>query len=135
MNARTLPWALFVAGLIGASLLWFFNPQAKPPQPKATPGAVQIDDRRGVDLLSAAALLVWTGVLSWLLGVLGFGPAVFVFLLGGFWLLGERRIATAGLTALLTAVLLTLILRYGLTLYLPAGSLWTAVQSGAVTHV
>jgi len=135
MNARTLPWVLFTGGVVGALLLWLLNPAPRTEaetaiKPKS--GAIM---ERGSNLLVAGMLLLWTVVFSWLLGILGFGPAVGLFLLGGFWLLGERRVRIALLTALVTALLLTLILQLGFGLYLPSGTLWAASTFSGISNV
>jgi len=135
MNARTLPWVLFVCGIFGAVVLWWQSPKTVASRQGSLEDPQQDPDNRRANLLSAAALLLWTAVFSWLLGLLGFGLAVGVFLMGGFWLLGERRLRSAGLTAIITAILLTLILRFGLGLYLPAGALWALSASGGAAGV
>lgn len=133
MNARSMPWALTFAGVV-LSLALFMVGGAGPAA--LTQVATEQDSPRGDQLKhisTAIALLIWTAFYANLLDWLGFFAATTLFLLGGFGLLGERRVTVLFAVALTTAALMYLLLRFGLGLYLPDGLLWLQI-SGAV-HV
>ena len=127
MSARTMPWVLFVASLLGSIGLWVLNSPQSVPQKKSSP---QNRDRRSLgsyrltDLLTAGLLLILTMLLGPLLTLIGFPVSVVLFLLGGFFILGERRLLVALILAFGCGAFLWLVLSMGLDLYLPRGTLW-----------
>ena len=118
MNARTLPWLLCGAGVLLSLLLIVFGGR---PAATAHSGVSVIRMR---DAMVALVLLGWTACYAWLLQVLGFWGATALFLLVGFEVLGYRRPGRALVIALAAASGLWALLRFGLGLYLPAGTLW-----------
>ncbi len=125
MNARTMPWALALVGIV-LSLALFAG---------GGPGCWNASSEEGrqsttvayqsVNVLAAVALLGWTALFANLLDWLGFFAATIAFLSGGFYLLGERRPAVLAGVTLATALVLYAVLRLGLGLYLPEGTLWS----------
>ena len=118
MNARSLPWFLAGTGVLLSMLLLIVDMLQPQHSGESTPA------RSVRDTLSAAALLLWTFCFAFLLGVAGFWLAVSLFLFGGFLLLGERRVWFAALVAAGSGTVLYLLLKFGLDLYLPVGTLW-----------
>ncbi len=124
MNARSMPWALAAVGVILSLALFVAGGDTPPEQHQEQD--IQSDAKRYqfANILTAIALLVWTALYATLLGWLGFFAATAAFLLGGFFLLGERRPTILIGVAFAAALLLYGLLRFGFGLYLPAGSLW-----------
>lgn len=128
MNARSMPWALAAVGAVLSLALFVAGgdtPQEQH-QDQHLEQDIQSDSKRHqpANILTAVALLVWTALYATLLGWLGFFTATAGFLLGGFFLLGERRPTILIGVAFGAALLLFGLLRFGFGLYLPQGSLW-----------
>lgn len=125
MNARSFPWVLSCVGVLLSIALFVTGGESSP-----SSVAKGVTGFRARDVVSALLLLCWTALYAWFLGWLGFLLATALFLAGGFALLGERRALLIAGTALVAAGALFMVLRYGLGLYLPAGSLWSLLLSG-----
>ena len=85
-NARTMPFAL---GIIGAilSFLILVIPSAEPSEKTSLTAAF-----RGLDWPRVGLLVVMMVFYGITLRLLGFVISSALFLMGGFWILGERRI-------------------------------------------
>lgn len=119
-HARTLPNALaLICGALSLALL-------------VTASRQQRDRLRltGYDFwlvgLLLALILAFALALPWL----GFVPATVLFLIGGYWLLGERRIKTLLLASVPFAVGLWFVLAQLLEIYLAPGRLFTPLFGG-----
>ncbi|MDP6969352.1 MAG: tripartite tricarboxylate transporter TctB family protein [Gammaproteobacteria bacterium] len=116
-NAQTLPIALaWAGGLISLVMLATAGRSAEP-----KPTLVNLDFM----LVGKLMVLVWlfAQALSWI----GFLAATILFLLVGYWLLGERRIRTLLLASIPFAVGFWLLLAKVLDIYLAPGKLWQLV--------
>ncbi len=122
MNARSMPWVLAGAGVLLSIALFVFG--GKP----ESRGDAAVASANPHHVLTALLLFGWTGLYGALLEWVGFFLATLMFLIGGFLLLGERRGRVIAGTALVAAGVLFLVLRFGLGLYLPQGSLWVLVS-------
>lgn len=112
-SARTLPYALAVMGALCSAFLILFGKDD-------TSGEL---DLASLDIrLSTSLLLLMVGyglALEWL----GFLIATILFLMIGFWLLGERRLKTIVLVAVPFTVGFWLLLTKALDIYLAPGQI------------
>lgn len=120
-TARTLPYLLTAAGIIMSLLLIVMSPASTCNEPTCTQqdnGQNRLDWR----LLSAFIVLMTAyGLgLTWL----GFVLATSLFLLGGFWLLGERRKAVLFGASFPFVTVFWLLLTKVLDIYLEPGYLF-----------
>ncbi len=116
-NAQTLPRALgWVGVLLGVCML--VNAQ------RDNSGQLSFSGME-VKLVLQLMLLVWlfAQALSWL----GFLTSTVVFLVVGYWLLGERRPRVLLLASVPFAVAFWFLLSQVLTIYLAPGKLWQIV--------
>lgn len=119
-NAQTIPSALAVLGVIFSLALLVtsrFDPADR----------VQLS---GYDFLLVAKLLVLIVLFSLALKWIGFFVSTTLFLIGGYWLLGERRIKMLILASLPFALGIWLILAKMLDIYLAPGTLFTSLLGG-----
>ncbi|WP_027855937.1 tripartite tricarboxylate transporter TctB family protein [Marinobacterium jannaschii] len=122
-NARSLPTALAALGglfsfllLIGSSL-----------SPVRREQGVQL---KGYDFALVAKLLVLIVLFGLALKWIGFLLSTFLFLIGGYWLLGERRPKTLLLASLPFALVIWFVLAQLLDIYLAPGALFTLLSVG-----
>jgi len=124
MNARSMPILLCGAGVLLSLALIVAGGTTRRNAPDS--GADTPPRFLAVDVFTVGLLLLGTVAYAYLLQWVGFWLATFAFLASGFLLLGERRLLLLLVIALLIATLLWVLLRFGLGLYLPSGSLWGA---------
>jgi len=119
-TARTLPYLLTAAGIVMSLLLIVMSPAAP-----CNESACENESRLDWRLLSAFVLLMAAyGLgLTWL----GFVLATSLFLLGGFWLLGERRKAVLLGASFPFVTLFWLLLTKVLDIYLEPGYLFLSL--------
>jgi len=122
-HARSLPTALAALGglfsfllLIGSSL-----------NPSRREQGVRL---KGYDFALVAKLLLLIVLFGIALKWIGFLLSTFLFLIGGYWLLGERRPKTLLLASLPFAVVIWFILAQLLDIYLAPGALFTMLSVG-----
>lgn len=84
----------------------------------------------GYDFALVAKLLVLMVCFALALKWVGFLLATVLFLIGGYWLLGERRIKTLLLASVPFSVTIWLILTQLLDIYLAPGALFTLISGG-----
>ncbi|WP_028294007.1 tripartite tricarboxylate transporter TctB family protein [Oceanobacter kriegii] len=119
-HARTLPDALAALGVV-LSLVMLVTAERKPEGKLVLAG---YDFGLVAKLLGA--VLVFALALEWL----GFLLATIVFLVSGFWLLGERRIKTLFLGSVPFAFFIWFSLSQLLDIYLAPGKLFASVMGG-----
>ncbi|WP_370278680.1 tripartite tricarboxylate transporter TctB family protein [Pontibacterium sp.] len=85
---------------------------------------------RGYDFSLVAKLLVLVVIFALALEWIGFLLATIVFLIGGYWLLGERRIKTLLVASVPFAVGIWAILTQLLDIYLAPGALFNQIFGG-----
>ena len=85
---------------------------------------------RGYDFSLVAKLLVLVVIFALALEWIGFLLATIVFLIGGYWLLGERRIKTLLVASVPFAVGIWVILTQLLDIYLAPGALFNQIFGG-----
>jgi len=121
-TARTLPYLLTTAGIIMSLLLIVMSPAKSPTEQNCNTGSGSSLDWR---LLTAfVVLMVAYGVgLTWL----GFVLATSLFLLAGFWLLGERRKAVLLGASFPFVTVFWLLLTKVLDIYLEPGYLFLSL--------
>lgn len=115
---RTMPYALAVMGAL-LSFLILVLPTVDPKGKKSLP-----EETRGFDwataVLLTALMLIYGLAMKWL----GFILASIVFLLIGFWILGERRVKLMLLTAIPLVCLLWAIMSLLLGVYIAPGEIF-----------
>ncbi|HEY7864891.1 MAG TPA: tripartite tricarboxylate transporter TctB family protein [Psychromonas sp.] len=115
-TARTLPWMLTAAGIISSLLLIVMA------QPDEKSGAVLDFDWKL--LITFILLMTAYGFgLSWI----GFVLATSLFLLAGFWVLGERRKSVLFGASFPFVIAFWLLLTKGLDIYLEPGYLFLSL--------
>lgn len=85
---------------------------------------------RGYDFSLVAKLLVLVVIFALALEWIGFLLATIVFLIGGYWLLGERRVKTLLVASVPFAVGIWAILTHLLDIYLAPGALFNQIFGG-----
>ena len=124
MTPSTLPTALAVLGAVIAFLMLVL------PAPPAPPG--EMVDRgfrswRHLDWLRIAGLMVAMAAYAWMLSRLGFITATSLFLIAGFFLLGERRLSVLFGASVPVVVAFWVLLTQLLGIYLTPGSFWQSL--------
>jgi len=122
-TARTMPLALAAIGTLLSSLL-FITAMMKP---------VSSDDQisvEGFDLALTGKLLGLIVLFGLALHWIGFLLATVLFLLGGYWLLGERRPKVLLLASVPFAIGIWVILAQLLDIYLAPGQLFMSLMGG-----
>lgn len=115
---RTMPYALSAMGAL-LSFLILVLPTADPTGKKSLPEETKGYDW-GTAILLTALMLIFGLTMKWL----GFIIASIVFLLVGFWILGERRIRLMLLTAIPLVCLLWAIMSLLLGVYIAPGEIF-----------
>lgn len=119
-HAQTLPTALAYLGT-GLSCLLLVTAERDPNERL---------DLTGLDFKIVAKLLLLVVIFALGLKWIGFLLSTVIFLLGGYWLLGERNPKTLLLASLPFAVGLWFILSQLLDIYLAPGRLFTTLFGG-----
>ena len=122
-TARTMPLALAAIGTLLSSLL-LITAMMKP---------VSSDDQisvEGFDLALTGKLLGLIVLFGLALHWIGFLLATVLFLLGGYWLLGERRPKVLLLASVPFAIGIWVILAQLLDIYLAPGQLFMSLMGG-----
>ncbi len=120
-NAQTLPVALAWAGGI-VSILMLATADRSPGNSLSI---------AGLDVGLVAKLMVLVFLFAQALEWVGFLLSTILFLLIGYWLLGERRIKTLLIASVPFAVCFWFLLSQLLDIYLAPGKLWTMFGTGA----
>jgi putative tricarboxylic transport membrane protein len=87
-------------------------------------------DLKGLDFALVAKLLAWVVVFAIALTWVGFLLSTIIFLIGGYWILGERRIKTLLIASVPFAVFIWFALSQLLDIYLAPGKLFSMVAGG-----
>jgi len=119
-NAQTIPSALAILGGIFSLALLVTSRFEHENKIKLS----------GYDFVLVAKLLVLIILFSLALKWLGFFVSTTLFLIGGYWLLGERRIKMLILASVPFALGIWLILSKLLDIYLAPGTLFTSMFGG-----
>ncbi len=117
-TARTMPYGLAVAGIF-LSLAIIISPTVDPAGKKSL-----ADETRGMDWSTAILLVVLMLVFGLIMKWLGFILSSILFLLGGFWILGERRIKRMIFSAFLLVGALWFIMAGLLGVYIAPGEIF-----------
>ncbi len=118
-TAQTLPHALAICGIVISALILFL--------PAATPGKKDKASEafRGLNwgrVIQLAVLMIFYGVgLKWI----GFIISTSLFLIGGYWILGERRIKILLLASVPLVLVFWILLTKLLGVYLSPGELFS----------
>lgn len=119
-NAQSLPNALaLLGGILSIALIVTAD--------RSSEGRIQL---AGYDFWLVARLLVLVSLLGVALPWLGFLVSTVLFLMGGYWLLGVRRVKTLLLASVPFAVVLWFLLSQLLDIYLAPGRLFTGLMGG-----
>lgn len=116
-NAQTLPVALAWAGGI-VSILMLATADRSPGNKLVI---------AGLDVALVTKLMILVFLFAQALEWIGFLLSTILFLVAGYWLLGERRIKTLFIASVPFAVGFWLLLAKLLEIYLAPGKLWTMV--------
>jgi len=117
-TSRTMPYALAVLGLILSLLILVlptFDPEGK---------RTLAEETRGMDWKKAILLVVGMIIYGLVMKWLGFIISSIIFLLCGFYILGERRIKRMLLAAIPLVILLWIIMSALLDVYIAPGELF-----------
>ena len=117
-TARTMPYGLAVIGVI-LSFFILVLPTIDPEGKKSLS-----ETTKGMDWSTAILLVVLMLVFGLVMKWLGFILSSILFLLAGFWILGERRIKLMLFSALLLVVILWFIMSLLLGVYLAPGEIF-----------
>jgi putative tricarboxylic transport membrane protein len=117
-TARTMPYGLAVAG-IALSLAILVLPTVDPAGKKSL-----AEETRGMDWSTAILLLVLMLLFGLIMKWLGFILSSILFLLGGFWILGERSIKLMLLSAVPLVLVLWCIMSLLLGVYIAPGEIF-----------
>ena len=117
-TSRTMPYALAVLGTI-LSLLILVMPTVDPEGKRTL-----TEETRGMDWKKAILLVVGMIIYGLVMKWLGFIISSIVFLLCGFYILGERRIKRMLLAAIPLVILLWIIMSALLDVYIAPGELF-----------
>ncbi len=117
-TARTMPYGLAVIGII-LSFFILVLPTVDPEGKKSLS-----ETTKGMDWSTAILLVVLMLVFGLVMKWLGFILSSILFLLAGFWILGERRIKLMLFSALLLVVILWVIMSLLLGVYLAPGEIF-----------
>ncbi len=117
-TARTMPYGLAVAGII-LSLAIIVLPTVDPDGKKSL-----ADETRGMDWSTAILLVVLMLLFGLVMKWLGFILSSIIFLLCGFWVLGERNIKLMFLSAIPLVLILWSIMSLLLGVYIAPGEIF-----------
>ena len=117
-TARTMPYGLAVAGII-LSLAIIVLPTVDPEGKKSL-----AEETRGMDWATAILLVVLMLLFGLVMKWLGFILSSIIFLLGGFWIMGERRIIFMILSAVPLVIILWCIMSLLLGVYIAPGEIF-----------
>ncbi len=117
-TARTMPYGLAVIGIVLAFFILVLptvDPEGKKSLSETT---------KGMDWSTAIQLVILMLIFGLIMKWLGFILSSILFLLGGFWVLGERRIKLMLFSALLLVAVLWFIMAFLLGVYLAPGEIF-----------
>lgn len=117
-TARTMPYGLAVAGII-LSLAIIVLPTVDPEGKKSLP-----EETRGMDWATAILLVVLMLLFGLVMKWLGFILSSILFLLCGFWILGERSIKLMVFSAIPLVLILWCIMSLLLGVYIAPGEIF-----------
>ena len=117
-TARTMPYGLAVAGII-LSLAIIVLPTVDPSGKKSLG-----DETRGMDWSTAILLVVLMLLFGLVMKWLGFILSSILFLLSGFWILGERSIKLMFFSAIPLVLVLWCIMSLLLGVYIAPGEIF-----------
>ena len=115
---RTMPYALAVVGLV-LSLLILVLPTADPQGKRSLK-----EETKGMDWKPAILLVVAMILYGLVMKYLGFIIASIIFLLAGFYILGERRIKRMLLAAIPLVLVLWMLMSMLLGVYIAPGEIF-----------
>ncbi len=117
-TARTMPYGLAVIGIVLAFFILVLptvDPEGKKSLSETT---------KGMDWSTAIQLVILMLIFGLIMKWLGFILSSILFLLAGFWVLGERRIKLMLFSALLLVAVLWFIMAFLLGVYLAPGEIF-----------
>lgn len=117
-TSRTMPYALAVLGILLA-LLILVMPTVDPAGKRSFK-----EETRGMDWKTAVLLVVGMIIYGLVMKWLGFIISSILFLLGGFYVLGERRIKRMLLAAIPLVILLWFVMSSLLGVYIAPGEIF-----------
>jgi putative tricarboxylic transport membrane protein len=117
-TARTMPYGLAIIGIL-LSFFIIVLPTVDPEGKKSLS-----ETTKGMDWSTAIQLVVLMLAFGLIMKWLGFILSSILFLLGGFWVLGERRIKLMLFSALLLVAILWFIMAFLLGVYLAPGEIF-----------
>jgi putative tricarboxylic transport membrane protein len=117
-TARTMPYGLAIIGIL-LSFFIIVLPTVDPEGKKSLS-----ETTKGMDWSTAIQLVVLMLAFGLIMKWLGFILSSILFLLGGFWILGERRIKLMLFSALLLVAILWFIMAFLLGVYLAPGEIF-----------
>lgn len=117
-TARTMPYGLAVAGIV-LSLAIIILPTVDPEGKKSLP-----EETRGMDWATAILLVVLMLLFGLVMKWLGFILSSILFLLCGFWILGERSIKLMVFSAIPLVLILWCIMSLLLGVYIAPGEIF-----------
>lgn len=123
LTPRTFPYALAVFGII-FSLLLILKSKVDPVSEVDTLEIADGNINKGYDWKLTISLLLLMVAYGILLPLLGFLVATILFLISGYYLMGERSPKTLLLASIPLVVIFWLLLSKVLGVYLEMGSLW-----------
>ncbi len=117
-TARTMPYGLAVAGIV-LSLAIIVLPTVDPEGKKSLP-----EETRGMDWATAILLVVLMLLFGLIMKWLGFILSSILFLLCGFWILGERSVKLMIFSAIPLVLILWCIMSLLLGVYIAPGEIF-----------
>lgn len=117
-TARTMPYGLAIAGIV-LSLAIIVLPTVDPAGKNSL-----VQETKGMDWSTAILLVVLMLMFGLIMKWLGFILSSILFLLGGFFILGERRIILMILSAVLLVLALWFIMSVLLGVYIAPGEIF-----------
>jgi putative tricarboxylic transport membrane protein len=117
-TARTMPYGLAVAGIV-LSLAIIILPTVDPEGKKSLP-----EETRGMDWATAILLVVLMLLFGLIMKWLGFILSSILFLLCGFWILGERSVKLMIFSAIPLVLILWCIMSLLLGVYIAPGEIF-----------
>ena len=117
-TSRTMPYALAVLGIVIA-LLILVMPTADPEGKRSLK-----EETRGMDWKTAILLVIGMIIYGLVMKWLGFMISSILFLLGGFYVLGERRIKRMLLASIPLVILLWFVMSSLLGVYIAPGEIF-----------
>jgi len=117
-TARTMPYGLAIAGII-LSFAIIVLPTVDPEGKKSLG-----DETRGMDWSTAILLVVLMLLFGLVMKWLGFVLSSIIFLLSGFWIMGERRTLFMILSAVPLVIVLWCIMSLLLGVYIAPGEVF-----------